>query len=148
MTDASHETPSPGVLSWRLAELMAQRNHMTQVELAAALAQDGAHPISRTQVGRLMHGGPTIVSVALIGALCRILQCSPNALFGWVDIPVAEPSLLDRIAQQGRQRGVQRVPALPALPEETPRLSDAERAQIVGPKARALPAHALTRKQK
>lgn len=144
-TDAS----APGRITWRLGELMAQRNHMSQAELERALIEDGAHVISRTQVGRLVRNGPEIVSLALIGALCRILQCSPDTLFGWVDPPakVERTPLMNLIAAQGT-RGAERVPAVPSLPGESPRLSEADRARIVGPPARALPTNALLRKPK
>ena len=145
------DSPAPGQIVWRLRELMAQRNQMSQSEMARALESDGAHPISRTQVGRMMARVPTNLPVALIAALCRILKCSPDELFGWQSPPPAVDlnPLLTAIGQQGRERrGAAHVPDVPRLPGDAPQLDEHDRARIVGPAARALPAHVLARKPK
>ena len=141
----------PCQMYWRLPDLMAKRNQMSHVEMARALEADGAHVISRTQVGRLVARPPTNLSFALIGALCRILECSPNELFGWIPAPAKTDlnPVLTKIAEQGREQvGTERVPAPPTLPAGTRRLDELTRARVVGPAARALPAHALAKKPK
>lgn len=151
MSDRTAAAQTHCQMRWRLRELMALRNHMTQTELTRALEADGAHAISRTQVGRLTARPPKAISLALIGSLCRIFDCSPDDLFGWEPAPPQADlnPLMTGIAEQARsQLGVDRVPNPPQLPDGTPRLDPHSRARVVGPTVRALPAHPLSRKSK
>lgn len=138
-------------IHWMLPVLMAQRNHMNQAELVQALEKDGAHVISRTQVWRMVNKSPAKISLDLIGALCRILQCTPNDLFGWEASPPSRDlnPTLTQIAEHGQQYiGAEAVPPLPDLPQGTRRLDEGERARVVGPPAQAFRAHPLSEKSK
>lgn len=133
-------------VTWRLREIVAGGPNASHGVLAAALAKDGAHPISRSQVCRLLNAAPQQVPVALIGALCRILQVSPNELLGWVPSQPSNNSGLQQIRQRGRQAATQCKIAQRGAPDAK-RLDapDGERANIVGPRVRAMPTHPLAR---
>lgn len=136
-----------GRVQWRLGELLSKRPDLTYQAIADALEKDGAHPISRTQVGRLATTPPQNTAIALIGALCRILRCTPNDLLGWESVPYREPRPgLAAIREQGRQAAASgRVAKAAALSADSPRLDETERARVVGPRVRAMPTHPLAR---
>ena len=139
-----------GTVRWRLDELVAAHGGLSNQALADALRADGAHVIGRPQVGRLIAHAPQSAPIALIGALCRILDCSPNDLLGWDPTPKVErrPAMAT-IAQRGRaaaQSG--RIATPEAALAGLPVLSESERARLVGPPVRAMPTHPLARKGK
>ncbi|MDN5780609.1 MAG: helix-turn-helix transcriptional regulator [Luteimonas sp.] len=141
---------SRGTVRWHLRELVAAHGQYTLQGLANALVEDGAHPLSRTQVSRLVSGTPGAVSIELIGALCRLLDCTPNLLFDWDPAPKVErhPQMAALIASGRAAAQTGRLAAADAVRAGLPPLSDEDRARLVGPPARALPTHPLAREGK
>lgn len=67
---------------WRLRELLAQRELYQTTELVPLLAAQGV-VLSREQVYRLVTTTPRRLNIEVLGALCTILECSPNDLIGF-----------------------------------------------------------------
>jgi DNA-binding Xre family transcriptional regulator len=67
--------------TWRLRELMAERDMYSTTDLAAPLARRGV-VLSTTQIYRLVTGTPERLNLKLLAALCDFLDCSPNDLIG------------------------------------------------------------------
>ncbi len=141
-------TDTQGQARWRLSELLFERGGMTHKAVADALSRDGAHPVSRTQVGRLAAATPHAINFELIGALCRILKCTPNDLFGWTQVPVADRRpLMNAIKNQSRKLAATgQMPQATAAADGAPALTAEQRRQVVGPTVRAMPNHPLARK--
>lgn len=64
---------------WRLRELMAARGMFTATELVPLLAERGIG-LSSSQVHRLVSGTPERLSLAVLAALCDILDVTPAEL--------------------------------------------------------------------
>lgn len=141
-------TETRGQARWRLSELLFERGGMTHKAVADALTRDGAHPVSRTQVGRLAAAAPHAINFELVGALCRILKCTPNDLFGWTQVPVADRRpLMTAIKSQSRKLAATgQMPQAPAPAEGATALTDEQRRQVVGPTVHSMPNHPLARK--
>lgn len=140
-------TDTQGQARWRLSELLFERGGLTHKAVAIALTRDGAHPVSRTQVGRLVAATPHAINFELIGALCRILKCTPNDLFGWTQVPVTERRpLMAAIKNQSRKLAATgQMPQAPAAADAASALTAAQRRQLVGPTVHAMPNHPLSR---
>lgn len=136
-----------GQARWRLSELLFERGGMTHKAVAAALTKDGAHPVSRTQIGRLAAATPHNVSFELIGALCRVLNCTPNELFGWTQVPMADRRpLMTAIKNQSRKLAATgQMPQAPIAADDAPALTAEQRRRVVGPSVHAMPNHPLAR---
>ena len=134
------------LLRWSLEEVLLARNSMSHTRLAALLKEDGAHPLSRSHVSRLARG-TSVSMLPLVDALCRVLDCSPNELFGWEGSDRVERYPLQRALREHLrdQTATGSVPSSAQLPEGAMALNDKQRAQVVGPRAKALPAHPLAR---
>lgn len=141
----SDQSKKPDV-TWHLRELVAAQPNQSHGVLAAALAQDGAHPISRSQVYRLLSAAPQQIPLGLIGALCRVLGASPNDLFGWELAQPPKATGLQGIRQRGRRAAALcKIATTDTSGETTPGLSEAQRAKLVGPRVHAMPTHPLSR---
>lgn len=64
---------------WRLRELMASRGLFATTQLSPLLAERGIE-LSASQVHRLVTGTPERLSLAVLSALCDILEVTPNDL--------------------------------------------------------------------
>jgi DNA-binding Xre family transcriptional regulator len=64
---------------WRLRELMAARGIFTASELVPLLHERGI-ALSSSQVHRLVSGSPERLSLAVLAALCDILEATPADL--------------------------------------------------------------------
>ena len=64
---------------WRLREQMAARGMFTATELMPLLAERGIG-LSASQVHRLVSGAPERLSLAVLAALCDILDVTPADL--------------------------------------------------------------------
>jgi DNA-binding Xre family transcriptional regulator len=64
---------------WRLRELMASRGLFATTQLSPLLAERGVE-LSASQVHRLVTGTPERLSLAVLAALCDILEVTPNDL--------------------------------------------------------------------
>jgi DNA-binding Xre family transcriptional regulator len=64
---------------WRLRELMAARGMFTATELMPLLAERGIG-LSASQVHRLVSGTPERLTLAVLAALCDILDVTPADL--------------------------------------------------------------------
>ena len=138
-------------ITWRLPDLMRARNHMSGTELSRALTRDGAHPLTSSRVNRMLARPPETVALTLVGALCRILSCTPDELFGYAvpDSAQVNRPVMTALQEANRKTAVSGgVPSSPELPAEMPRLTDSARALVVGPRLRALKAHPLSRESK
>ena len=65
--------------TWRLRQLMAERQMFQTSELVPLLAERGV-VLSREQVYRLVTQPPQRMSMDTLVALCDILECTPNDL--------------------------------------------------------------------
>lgn len=114
-------------LTWHVRDWMEHRHVPSYAALARALIAHG-YPTSAAHAARLVNT-PTQLSLPLLEALCRALECTPGDLLRTANQPPP-------IAKAPPRRV--------ALPEPPPpRLPEAERRKVVGPPARALHAHAL-----
>ena len=64
---------------WRLRELMASRGLYSTTELSPLLVERGIE-LSPVQVWRLVTGTPERLSLAVLAALCDILEVTPAEL--------------------------------------------------------------------
>jgi DNA-binding Xre family transcriptional regulator len=64
---------------WRLREQMAAKGMFTASELVPLLAERGIG-LSASQVHRLVSGTPERLSLAVLAALCDILEVTPDSL--------------------------------------------------------------------
>jgi DNA-binding Xre family transcriptional regulator len=64
---------------WRLREVMAERGLFMTTELIPLLKPHGVE-LSREQIYRIATSVPQRLSLDLLGALCEVLECSPNDL--------------------------------------------------------------------
>ncbi|NDL57849.1 helix-turn-helix domain-containing protein [Phytoactinopolyspora mesophila] len=64
---------------WHLRRVMADRGMFQTTDLIAPLAERGAK-LSREQVYRLVTGTPERLNLAVLAALCDILDCSVGDL--------------------------------------------------------------------
>jgi DNA-binding Xre family transcriptional regulator len=64
---------------WLLRERMAERGMWKTTELAPLLAERGIH-LSAAQIYRLVAQVPERLSLAVLAALCDILDCTPSEL--------------------------------------------------------------------
>jgi DNA-binding Xre family transcriptional regulator len=64
---------------WRLRQVMAERGMFATTDLAPLLAERGI-TLSASQVHRLVTGMPERLSLAVLAALCDILNVTPAAL--------------------------------------------------------------------
>jgi DNA-binding Xre family transcriptional regulator len=71
-------TPNRQII-WRLREVMAERGMFMTTEIVPLLKAQGIE-LSREQVYRIATATPQRLSLDLLGALCAILDCSPNDL--------------------------------------------------------------------
>lgn len=130
---------------WRLGDLLDAKPELSAAELARRVARDGVHAITRAHLTRLTRHAPESTPIALIGALCRVLECSPNDLLGWAPPPAVErrPRLaaIRTLAKQAATKG--RKLQADAIVTDTPPLEEAARRRLVGPRVGALPAHRL-----
>ena len=70
---------------WRLRELMAARGLFMTSEMLPLLKARGIE-LSREQVYRIVTSTPQRLSLDLLGALCSILDCTPNDLIQYRSI--------------------------------------------------------------
>ena len=66
-------------VAWNLRQVMATRNIFTTSDLVPLLADRGVR-LSREHVYRLVTKTPQRLNMDVLGALCDILDCSPNDL--------------------------------------------------------------------
>jgi DNA-binding Xre family transcriptional regulator len=65
--------------SWKLRQLMAERDMWKTSDLGPLLAKEGV-VLSTAQVYRLVAKAPERLSLETLVALCRIFSCTPNDL--------------------------------------------------------------------
>jgi DNA-binding Xre family transcriptional regulator len=70
---------------WRLRELMAERGLFMTTEIVPLLKAQGID-LSREQVYRIATGVPQRLSLDLLGALCSILECTPDDLIQFKEV--------------------------------------------------------------
>lgn len=76
---------------WRLRELMAERGMFTTTELGPLLVERGI-ALSGSQVHRLVTGVPERLSLAVLAALCDILEVTPADLIVTEAVNAAPPA--------------------------------------------------------
>ena len=102
---------------WRLRELLAQQEIYQTTELVPLLAAQGVL-LSREQVYRLVTNTPRRLNIEVLGALCAILDCTPNDLIAFKvqdaapRVASGEASNIGRLTTQPTQRTVIRRPHL------------------------------------
>ena len=115
-------------LTWHLREWMAYRGIDSYAEFGRRIAAQG-HQVSSAHVARLMLM-PELLSIPMLDAICRVLDCTPGDLIRTSDqpAPITKPH----------------APTSLELPKpHPPRLPETARRQVVGPPMRAMQAHAL-----
>ena len=126
---------APFALTWRLRECMQAQGMAHIVDLEHALQAIGVR-ISAVQLGRMVQGPPKHLPLDLLPALLTVLRCEPGDLLAWQ--PAQSGDASKRVPTvRGPRRRVANTAA--------PALSEAERAQLVGPPLRGLPARTLKR---
>jgi DNA-binding Xre family transcriptional regulator len=88
MNKATRKTKTGGY-SWKLRQLMAEREMWKTSELAPLLAKEGI-VLSSAQVYRLVAKAPERLSLTTLVALCRIFSCTPNDLIELTDGDIAD----------------------------------------------------------
>jgi DNA-binding Xre family transcriptional regulator len=84
---------------WHLRRVMAERGMFATTELIGPLAERGAR-LSREQVYRLVTGVPERLNLAVLAALCDILDCTASDLFE----PAARPAPAPAVTEPGQVR--------------------------------------------
>jgi len=67
------------VIRWNLRQVMAENGMFQTIELVEPLRQRGVE-MSRQMVHRVVTKAPQRINVDVLGALCDILDCTPNDL--------------------------------------------------------------------
>lgn len=126
---------TPFALTWRLRECMQAQGMAHIVDLEQALQAIGVR-ISAVQLGRMVHGPPKHLPLDLLSALLTVLRCEPGDLLAWQPAQSSDTSQRVPAVRGPRRRVANTVP---------PDLTEGERAQLVGPPLRGLPARTLKR---
>ncbi|MGH3451954.1 MAG: helix-turn-helix domain-containing protein [Haloechinothrix sp.] len=102
---------------WHLRRLMADRGMFATTDLVPLLAERGV-ALSREQVYRLVTGTPQRLNLAVLVALCDILDCRADDLIERVSAAKTRPTQTTADAADGAARPRPRRARVLALPTE------------------------------
>ena len=95
--------------SWKLRQLMAERELWKTSDLGPLLAHEGII-LSTAQVYRLVAKAPERLSLPTLVALCRIFSCTPNDLIELTDAEPRKEKKVRSLAAKTRPRRARVVP--------------------------------------
>lgn len=75
-------------LEWKLRKVMAERNIWSGAELGRLLQDLAGYKISAPSISALMKEQPKQIKTETMNALCIALECTPNDLWEFTNIPI------------------------------------------------------------